>query len=135
MWQTSIGLNSNVHDWLEIDYQLRYNVNSLSFMEAKTSYRLLTQELAISLLPIEALSLTVTAEHYANFFSSLPAKQTIFNDIRCVYRYHKIDIVGSLTNVFNQKYYNNTSFTDLSSSYTKYSLRGRTFLLSFVAYF
>lgn len=135
IWQTSIGLNSNVHDWLEIDYQLRYNVNSLSFMEAKTSYRLLTQELAISLLPIETLSLTVTAEHYANFFSSLPAKQTIFNDIRCVYRYHKIDIVGSLTNVFNQKYYNNTSFTDLSSSYTKYSLRGRTFLLSFVAYF
>ena len=135
MWQTSIGLNSNVHDWLEIDYQLKYNVNSLSFWESKTSSRQLTQELAISLLPVEDLTLTVTAEHYANFFSSLPAKQSIFSDIRCVYKYHKVDFVGSLTNVFNQKYYNNTSYTDLSSSYRKYSLRGRTFLLSVVTYF
>ena len=135
MWQTSIGLNSNVYDWLEIDCQLRYNVNSLSFWESKTSSRQLTQEVAISLLPVEALTLTVTAEHYANFFSSLPAKQSIFSDIRCVYKYHKVDFVGSLTNVFNQKYYNNTSYTDLSSSYRKFSLRGRTFLLSVVTYF
>ena len=135
MWQTSIGLNSNVHDWMEIDYQLKYNVNSLSFWESKTSSRQLTQELAISLLPVEALTLTVTAEHYANFFSSFPAKQSIFSDIRCVYKYHKVDFVGSLTNVFNQKYYNNTSYADLSSSYRKYSLRGRTFLLSVVTYF
>lgn len=135
MWQTSIGLNSNVYDWLEIDCQLRYNVNSLSFWESKTSSRQLTQELAISLLPVEALTLTVTAEHYANFFSSLPTKQSIFSDIRCVYKYHKVDFVGSLTNVFNQKYYNNTSYTDLSSSYRKFSLRGRTFLLSVVTYF
>ena len=135
MWQTSIGLNSNVYDWLEIDCQLRYNVNSLSFWESKTSSRQLTQELAISLLPVETLTLTVTAEHYANFFSSLPTKQSIFSDIRCVYKYHKVDFVGSLTNVFNQKYYNNTSYTDLSSSYRKFSLRGRTFLLSVVTYF
>lgn len=75
------------------------------------------------------------AEHYANYFSSLPSKQTIFSDIKCSYRYRKIDIVGSLTNVFNQKDYNNTVYTDLSSSYTRYALRGRTFLLSLVAYF
>ena len=135
MWQTSVGLNSNVHDWLEIDYQLGYNINSLSFSKAKTSTKLLTQALNISFLPIEDLTLTVMAEHYANYFSSLPSKQTIFSDIRCVYKYHKVDFVGSLTNVFNQKYYNNTSYTDLSSSYRKFSLRGRTFLLSVVTYF
>lgn len=135
MWQTSVGLNSNVHDWLEIDYQLGYNINSLSFSKAKTSTKLLTQALNISFLPIEDLTLTVMAEHYANYFSSLPSKQTIFSDIRCVYKYHKVDFVGCLTNVFNQKYYNNTSYTDLSSSYRKFSLRGRTFLLSVVTYF
>lgn len=135
MWQTSVGLNSNVHDWLEIDYQLGYNINSLSFSKAKTSTKLLTQALNISFLPIEDLTLTVMAEHYANYFSSLPSKQTIFSDIKCSYRYRKIDIVGSLTNVFNQKDYNNTVYTDLSSSYTRYALRGRTFLLSLVAYF
>lgn len=135
MWQTSVGLNSNVHDWLEIDYQLGYNINSLSFSKAKTSTKLLTQALNISFLPIEDLTLTVMAEHYANYFSSLPSKQTIFSDIKCVYKYHKVDFVGSLTNVFNQKYYNNTSYTDLSSSYRKFSLRGRTFLLSVVTYF
>lgn len=135
MWQTSVGLNSNVHDWLEIDYQLGYNINSLSFSKAKTSTKLLTQALNISFLPIEDLTLTVMAEHYANYFSSLPSKQTIFSDIKCVYKYHKVDFVGSLTNVFNQKYYNNTSYTDLSRSYRKFSLRGRTFLLSVVTYF
>lgn len=135
MWQTSVGLNSNVHDWLEIDYQLGYNINSLSFSKAKTSTKLLTQTLNISFLPVEDLTLTVMAEHYANYFSSLPSKQTIFSDIKCSYRYRKIDIVGSLTNVFNQKDYNNTIYTDLSSSYTRYALRGRTFLLSLVAYF
>lgn len=135
MLQTSVGLNSNMNNWLEIDYQLGYNMNSLEFSKAKTSSKMLTQELQVSISPIEALTMTITTEHYANFFSSLPSKQTIFNDFRCSYRYHKIDIVGSLTNVFNQKYYSQTTYNDLSSSYVKDALRGRNFLLSLVAYF
>lgn len=135
MLQTSLGLNSNMYDWLEIDYQLGYNMNSLEFSKAKTSSKMLTQELHVSISPLEALNMTITTEHYANFFSSLPSKQTIFNDIRCSYRYHKIDIVGNLTNVFNQKYYSQTTYNDLSSSYVKDALRGRNFLLSLVAYF
>lgn len=135
MLQTSVGLNSNMYNWLEIDYQLGYNMNSLEFSKAKTSSKMLTQELQVSISPIEALTMTITTEHYANFFSSLPSKQTIFNDFRCSYRYHKIDIVGSLTNVFNQKYYSQTTYNDLSSSYVKDALRGRNFLLSLVAYF
>lgn len=135
MLQTSVGLNSNMYNWLDIDYQLGYNMNSLEFSKAKTSSKMLTQELQVSISPIEALTMTITTEHYANFFSSLPSKQTIFNDFRCSYRYHKIDIVGSLTNVFNQKYYSQTTYNDLSSSYVKDALRGRNFLLSLVAYF
>ena len=135
MIQSTLGLNSNPQSWLEIDYQLGYNVNSLSFLMSKTSTKSLTQELQLSILPIESLSLTVTVEHYANYFSSLPSKQAIFNDIRCSYKYRKIDIIGNLTNIFNQKYYSHTSYNDLSSSYDKYSLRGRNFLLSIVAYF
>lgn len=135
MLQTSVGLNSNMYNWLEIDYQLGYNMNSLEFSKAKTSSKMLTQELQVSISPIEALTMTITTEHYANFFCSLPSKQTIFNDFRCSYRYHKIDIVGSLTNVFNQKYYSQTTYNDLSSSYVKDALRGRNFLLSLVAYF
>lgn len=135
MLQTSVGINSNMCNWLEIDYQLGYNVNSLSFSSAKTSTKLFTQQLHVSITPIEALILTIAAEHYASFFSALPSKQTLFNDIKCSYRYHKIDIIGSLTNVFNQKYYCRTSYSDLSSSYVKYALRGRNILLSFVACF
>lgn len=135
MLQTSVGINSNMCDWLEIDYQLGYNLNSLCFSAAKTSTKLLTQQLHVSVSPIEALTLTIAAEHYASFFSALPSKQTIFNDIKCSYRYHKIDIVGRLTNIFNQKYYCQTTYSDLSSSYLKYALRGRNILLSLVAYF
>lgn len=135
MLQTSIGLISNVYNWLEVNYQLGYNVNSLSFSKSRTTTKMLTHELHVSILPIEALTLTFDAEHNANFFSSLPSRQTIFNDIRCSYRYRKIDIVGSLTNIFNQKYYSQTTYSDLSSSHLKNVLRGRNILFSLVAYF
>ncbi len=79
MLQTSIGLISNVYNWLEVNYQLGYNVNSLSFSKSRTTTKMLTHELHVSILPIEALTLTFDAEHNANFFSSLPSRQTIFN--------------------------------------------------------
>lgn len=133
--QTSVGLNSNIRNWLEVDYRFGYNINSLSASIINSSSRLLTQELQISVLPVESLTLTVSAEHYANFFSSLATKHTFFSDIRCSYRYRKIDIVGSITNILNHHYYSNTTYSDLSSSYNQYSLRGRNLLMSVVAYF
>lgn len=133
--QTSLGVNSNVHNWLEVDYRLGYNINTLSFASVNSSTKSLTQELQVSVLPIEVLTLTIAADHYANFFSSVATKQTLFGDVRCTFRYRKVDFIGSVNNVFNQRSYCYTTYSDLSSSYTQYSLRGRNFLLSIVAYF
>lgn len=133
--QTSVGLNSNVQNWIEVDYRLGYNVNTLDFSIINSSSKSLTQELQISILPIECLTLTIAAEHYATFFSSLATKHTIFSDVRCSYRYRKIDVIGSVTNIFNNRYYSNTTYSDLSSSYNKYTLRGRNLLIGVVVYF
>ena len=54
---------------------------------------------------------------------------------KCLGFLNRATILQNGESVFNQKYYNNTSYTDLSSSYRKFSLRGRTFLLSVVTYF
>ena len=54
---------------------------------------------------------------------------------KCLGFLDRATILQNGESVFNQKYYNNTSYTDLSSSYRKFSLRGRTFLLSVVTYF
>lgn len=133
--QTTVGLNSRLCDWLETDYNLDYNVNTLNCYTAKSTTKLLTQKLSAVFSLLKNLNLTVIAEHYVNSSTMSTTQHNIFGDVKCTYRYQKIDFSMSINNIFNQKYYYTSTFNDLSSSYAKYALRSRNAMLGAVAYF
>lgn len=135
MVQMSIGVNSNIQNLVELDYQFRYNANSLSCSTIKVESGSLIQNLQLNLMPIKNFTLTFVAEHYVNKFSSYATKQIVFSDLKCLYKYRKMDFVCSLNNIFNQKNYNHTTYHDLSSSYNNYTLRGRNLLFGVMVYF
>ncbi len=133
--QTSASLNSNVWAWLDVAYRAQYNVNSLEISAMKTRTRLFTQELELTLMPTDALNFSFSTEHYANFFNDGTRKQTLFADFNCLYKYRKTDFTLHINNILNQRYYNNTTYNNLSSTYNQYALRGRTLLVGMKVYF
>ena len=133
--QTSASLNSNVWAWLDVAYRAQYNINSLEIGAMKTRTRLFTQELGLTLIPTDALNFSFSTEHYANFFNDGTRKQTLFADFNCLYEYRKTDFTLHINNILNQRYYNNTTYNNLSSTFNQYALRGRTLLVGVKVYF
>jgi hypothetical protein len=134
-WQNTLDITSNPLNWLDMNYQLSYNINSLKMLNILSSNQLLKQNMQITILPTDDIHLSVTAEHYVNKFKGKTTKQIFFGDIKCLYRFKKTDFSLNITNIFNQKSYYNTEFTDISSSYSSYSLRGRNILFGITTYF
>ena len=56
-------------------------------------------------------------------------------DMNIIYKYKKIDFTLSFSNLFNQKFYSNTSFNDISYLEQCISLRKRNVLLGATFYF
>ena len=133
--QTSASLNSNVWAWLDVAYRAQYNINSLEIGAMKTRTKLFTQELGLTLMPTDALNFSFSTEHYANFFNDGTRKQTLFADFNCLYKYRKTDFTLHINNILNQRYYNNATYNNLSSTYNQYALRGRTLLVGLKVYF
>ncbi len=133
--QTSASLNSNVWAWLDVAYRAQYNVNSLEISAMKTRTKLFTQELELTLMPTDALNFSFSTEHYANYFNDGTRKQTVFADFNCLYKYRKTDFTLHINNMLNQRYYNNTTYNNLSSTFNQYALRGRTLLVGVKVYF
>lgn len=133
--QTSASLNSNVWAWLDVAYRAQYNINSLEIGAMKTRTKLFTQELELTLMPTDALNFSFSTGHYANFFNDGTRKQTLFADFNCLYKYRKTDFTLYINNILNQRYYNNTTYNNLSSTYNQYALRGRTLLVGMKVYF
>ena len=133
--QTSASLNSNVWAWLDVAYRAQYNINSLEIGAMKTRTKLFTQELELTLMPTDALNFSFSTEHYANFFNDGTRKQTLFTDFNCLYKYRKTDFTLHINNILNQRYYNNATYNNLSSTYNQYALRGRTLLVGLKVYF
>lgn len=133
--QTSAGLTAGLLPWMDLDYQLSFIINKLKSAFVGTSTSQFSQKLELSLSPIDDLNIAITAEHYANHLNPETNKHVFFSDVKCIYRYRKIDFTANLTNIFNQRYYTYTVYTDLSSSYQQSTLRGRNLLLGAVVYF
>jgi len=133
--QASAGVNSNAWQWLDVAYQAEYMVSALQIRAMKTSTQRLKQSLELTLLPTDALNFAFTAEHYANHFNDGTDKHAFFADFSCLYKYRKTDFTLRITNILNQHFYDNATYTNLSSTYNRYTLRGRTLLLGAKVFF
>ena len=133
--QTSASLNSNAWTWLDIAYRAQYSINALEISAMKNRAKLLMQELELTLMPTDALNFSLSAEHYANYFNDGARKHTFFADFSCLYKYHKTDFTLHLNNILNQRYYNNATYNNLSSTYNQYALRGRTLIIGVKMFF
>ena len=86
-------------------------------------------------MPTNALNFSLSAEHYANYFNDNTRKYTFFADFNCLYKYRKTDFTLHLNNILNQRFYNNATYNNLSSTYNQYGLRGRTLIVGVKMFF
>ena len=132
---TSIGLTSSPWSWLDINYNVDYYLNTLKLLYLKSSSKILKMNLEPSFYPVESLEITTKAEFNRYWLNNSKAQNSFFFDMDCTYRYRKFDFTLSITNLFNQKYYSNSIFNDISNSEERYLLRNRNILIGIVAYF
>ena len=123
-WGVSLAVTSKPSDLVDISYKAGYDHNFISTSTLSSSTRRFTQSCLITLYPISDLHIRLNASHYLTHFATGQNKNLMVADVQCVYRYKKLDITASVTNLFNQRKYSYTTYTDLSSTYMQYRIRG-----------
>lgn len=128
-------LKSNPYDWVNVDYKTVYRYSYIKSDRFENKTRHWIQKCLLTFYPTEDISIKLNGEHYLTFFDSGQKKNTFFADIDLVYRYKQFDIIASATNLFNQNIYQHTTYGDLSSTGTRYNLRGRNIMVGLIWYY
>ena len=132
---TSLEINASPYSWWDINYSLDYNKNTLKLFKSTSTSKIFKMNLTSSFYPIESLELSTKVEYNKYQSNHNKALNTILCDINIIYKYNKIDFTLSFSNLFNQKFYSNTSFNDISYLEQCISLRKRNVLLGATLYF
>lgn len=134
-FSTQLQFKSKILEWMEASYQIGYRRHFIKMQALSSATHQLTQTSLFTLYPLEDLNIQLKMAHYRTIFPSKQKKDFVLSDIACVYKYRKFDISLSVANIFNQKNYSYTTYNDLSSHYSEFSLRGRSILMGINWYF
>ena len=132
---TSLEINASPYSWWDINYSLDYNKNTLKLFKSTSTSKIFKMNLTSSFYPIESLELSTKIEYNKYQSNHNKALNTLLCDMNIIYKYKKIDFTLSFSNLFNQKFYSNTSFNDISYLEQCISLRKRNVLLGATFYF
>ena len=132
---TSLEINASPYSWWDINYSLDYNKNTLKLFKSTSTSKIFKMNLTSSFYPIESLELSTKVEYNKYQSNHNKALNTLLCDMNIIYKYKKIDFTLSFSNLFNQKFYSNTSFNDISYLEQCISLRKRNVLLGATFYF
>lgn len=126
-------VDMNPFSWLNLRYALSYNHITFSIHgateKAKTST--LEQSLSVRMIPSSKLNFTLKGEHYANQMDEGYTRHFYLADFMATYKFsNSFSLDCRLTNLFNEKEYAYTSFTnDAMRISRRYIIRPRNFLI------
>ncbi len=133
--QVTLDASSNALSWLDASYHFLFTLHTLDIAGMRSTSRSLKQDLQLTFYPTELLQLSIQGEHYLSYTSAGQPKHAFFADILCSYRLRKVDLTLRVTNLLDQRYYYDTSYSDLTRSTDQYRLRPRNIMLGVVTYF
>ena len=131
-WSVGAKINGAPLRWLSFDYHIDFSNSQLRMNGVKNSWLSgMENSLLINIMPHSKWEWRIMGEHYRNELTAGTYKNVFLLDTKLVYKLNKrIEFSAMLNNIFNQRTYNYTSYSQLSSFESQRWLRGRELLFT-----
>ncbi len=131
-WSVGAKINGAPIKWLSFDYSIDFSNSQLRMNGVKNSWLSgMENSLLINITPHSKWEWRIMGEHYRNELTSDTYKNVFLLDTKLVYKLNKrIELSAMLNNIFNQRTYNYTTYSELSSFESQRWLRGRELLFT-----
>lgn len=124
-------INSRVTGWFNFEYQISYSISELKLNNSKSETHSFVQTAKAVMSPTKKFSMQILASHYYNQLTENKVKHMFLSDLILSYRINeKLEILGSVTNIFDQRDYSYSIYNGLSVNSSSYKLRPRNYMLS-----
>lgn len=131
-WSVGAKINGSPLRWLSFDYRLDWTSSCLAMNGTNTSWLgNIENELLLNIMPHKKWEWHISGEHYRNELTTGQFKNVFLLDTKIIYKLNKrLELSASLSNIFNQRTYNYTTYNQLTSFESQRWLRGRELLIS-----
>lgn len=131
-WSAGVKINGTPLRWLSFDYRFSLSSSRLSMNGTNASWLgNMENELLLNIMPHKKWEWHISGEHYRNELNEENFKNVFLLDTKLIYKLNKrLELSASLSNIFNQRTYNYTTYNQLSSFESQRWLRGRELLIS-----
>lgn len=131
-WSAGAKINGSPLRWLSFDYRFEWASSRMSMNGINASWLCnMENELLLNIMPHRKWEWHISGEHYRNELTSDQFKNVFLLDTKLIYKLNKrLELSASLSNIFNQRTYNYTTYNQLTSFESQRWLRGRELLIS-----
>ena len=131
-WSVGAKINGAPLRWLSFDYRFEWASSRLAMNGTSASWLgNMENELLLNIMPHKKWEWHISGEHYRNELTSDQFKNVFLLDTKLIYKLSKrLELSASLSNIFNQRTYNYTTYNQLTSFESQRWLRGRELLIS-----
>lgn len=131
-WSVGGKINGSPLRWLSFDYAIEFSSSRMTMNDVKSSWLgSMENRLLINAMPHNKWEWRISGEHYRNELTAGTYKNVFMLDTKLIFKMSKrIELSAMLNNIFNEKTYNYTTYSQLTSFESQRRLRGRELLFS-----
>lgn len=131
-WSVGAKINGSPLRWLSFDYRFSWASSRLAMNGTNASWLgNMENELLLNIMPHRKWEWHISGEHYRNELTANQFKNVFLLDTKVIFKLSKrLELSASLSNIFNQRTYNYTTYNQLTSFESQRWLRGRELLIS-----
>ncbi len=131
-WSAGAKINGLPLRWLSFDYRFELASSRMSMNGINASWLgNMENELLLNIMPHRKWEWHISGEHYRNELTADQFRNVFLLDTKVIYKLNKrLELSASLSNIFNQRTYNYTTYNQLTSFESQRRLRGRELLIS-----
>lgn len=131
-WSVGAKINGAPLRWLSFDYRFEWASSRLAMNGTNASWLgNMENELLLNIMPHKKWEWHISGEHYRNELTAGQFKNVFLLDTKLIFKLNKrLELSASLSNIFNQRTYNYTTYNQLTSFESQRWLRGRELLIS-----
>ncbi len=131
-WSVGAKINGAPLRWFSFDYRFEWASSRMSMNGTNASWLgNMENELLLNIMPHKKWEWHISGEHYRNELTSDQFKNVFLLDTKVIFKLNKrLELSASLSNIFNQRTYNYTTYNQLTSFESQRWLRGRELLIS-----
>lgn len=131
-WSAGAKINGAPLRWLSFDYRIDFSSSRLAMNGNNASWLgSMENELLLNIMPQRRWEWHISGEHYRNELTANQFKNVFLLDTKLIFKPGKrLEFSATLSNIFNQRTYNYTTYNQLNSFESQRRLRGRELLFS-----